>query len=81
MKREIIWRELKFVGTILLGCTVFSLGFDLFLDPNNINVGGITGIAMILRELFGFGSIGAFLFSLALLLAFIQHLAGSPAAV
>ena len=39
MKREIIWRELKFVGTILLGCTVFSLGFDLFLDPNNINVG------------------------------------------
>ena len=60
MKREIIWRELKFVGTILLGCTVFSLGFDLFLDPNNINVGGITGIAMILRELFGFGSIGAY---------------------
>lgn len=59
MKREIIWRELKFVGTILLGCTVFSLGFDLFLDPNNINVGGITGIAMILRELLGFGSIGA----------------------
>ena len=56
MKREIIWRELKFVGTILLGCTVFSLGFDLFLDPNNINVGGITGIAMILRELLGFGS-------------------------
>lgn len=60
MKREIIWRELKFVGTILLGCTVFSLGFDLFLDPNNINVGGITGIAMILRELLGFGSIGAY---------------------
>ena len=61
MKWEIIWRELKFVGTILLGCTVFSLGFDLFLDPNNINVGGITGIAMILRELLGFGSIGAYL--------------------
>ena len=60
MKREIIWRELEFVGTILLGCTVFSLGFDLFLDPNNINVGGITGIAMILRELLGFGSIGAY---------------------
>ena len=60
MKREIIWRELKFVGTILLGCTVFSLGFDLFLDPNNINVGGITGIAMILRELLGFGSIGTY---------------------
>lgn len=60
MKQEIIWRELKFVGTILLGCTVFSLGFDLFLDPNNINVGGITGIAMILRELLGFGSIGAY---------------------
>ena len=60
MKREIIWRELKFVGTILLGCTVFSLGFDLFLDPNNINVGGITGIARILRELLGFGSIGAY---------------------
>lgn len=58
MKREKLWQELRFVGMIALGCAAFSLGFDLFLDPHQINVGGISGLAMVLRELLGFGSIG-----------------------
>ena len=58
MKRENIWKELRNLGMIVLGCAAFALGFDLFLDPNQINVGGISGFAMILRELLGFGSIG-----------------------
>ena len=41
---------------ITLGCAIFALGFDLFLEPNSLNVGGMSGLAMILRELLGFGS-------------------------
>ena len=33
---------------ILFGSAVFALGFDLFLDPNGINCGGISGIAMLI---------------------------------
>ena len=43
---------------ITLGRAIFALGFDLFLEPNSLNVGGMSGLAMILRELLGFGSIG-----------------------
>ena len=60
MKSFDLKKELRSLGLITLGCTLFSLGFDLFLDPNQINVGGISGIAMILRELLGAGSIGLY---------------------
>ena len=43
---------------ILLGSAVFALGFDLFLEPNDLNAGGVSGIAMILVHLLGFGSVG-----------------------
>ena len=43
---------------IILGCFVFSLGFDLFLGPNDLNTGGISGLAMIVVHILGFGSIG-----------------------
>ena len=43
---------------IILGCIVFSLGFDLFLGPNDLNTGGISGLAMIAVHILGFGSIG-----------------------
>ena len=34
---------------IALGCAIFALGFDLFLEPNGLTAGGISGIALILR--------------------------------
>ena len=43
---------------IILGSAVFALGFDLFLGPNDLNAGGVSGIAMILVHLLGFGSVG-----------------------
>lgn len=43
---------------IVLGCALFALGFDLFLEPNALNAGGISGLAMILVHLLGFGSVG-----------------------
>ena len=45
-------------GKILLGSAIFALGFDLFLGPNDLNAGGVSGIAMILVHLIGFGSVG-----------------------
>ena len=57
MKKR-IWKELLWAGTTAIGSALFALGFAMFLIPNDINTGGISGLAMILRELLGFGSIG-----------------------
>ena len=46
------------VAKIMIGCAVFSLGFDLFLEPNGLNAGGISGIAMILTHVTGIGTVG-----------------------
>ncbi len=43
---------------IVFGCALFSLSFDLFLEPNNLNSGGVSGLAMVAVKLFGFGSVG-----------------------
>lgn len=57
MKKR-IWKEILWAGTTAIGSVLFALGFAIFLIPNDINTGGISGLAMILRELLGFGSIG-----------------------
>ena len=33
---------------IIAGSAIFSLGFDLFLEPAGINCGGVSGIAMLI---------------------------------
>lgn len=48
----------KWVAMIALGCAIFALGFDLFLEPNGLNAGGISGIAMIVLELIPVGTVG-----------------------
>lgn len=64
------WDWVKWVAILIFGAVVYSVGFDLFLEPANINCGGGSGIAMILKELtgletvFGIGAIA--FFSLAL---------------
>lgn len=45
-------------GRIILGCVLFAVGFDLFLGPNDLNAGGISGLSMILVHVLGFGSVG-----------------------
>lgn len=57
MKRNTVDR-LMWLSKILLGSAVFALGFDLFLSPNDLNAGGVSGIAMILVHMIGFGSVG-----------------------
>ena len=44
---------------ILVGCIIFSLGFDLFLLPHGMNAGGISGLSMVLVRLLDVGTVGA----------------------
>lgn len=44
----------------LVGCSVFALGFNLFLAPNELNAGGISGLSLVIVELLDFGSVGLF---------------------
>lgn len=46
------------IAKTLFGCVLFSLGFNLFLEPNGLNAGGISGLSMALVHLFGFGTVG-----------------------
>ena len=48
----------KWVAATFIGSAIFALGFDLFLIPNDLNPGGISGLSMVLVELMGFGSVG-----------------------
>lgn len=58
MQHKSVWKTLRFCGLIALGSATFALGFDLFLEPNAVNVGGMTGLAMVIRKIIGIGSVG-----------------------
>ena len=53
-----LWSKYGWIGMTILGSSIFALGFSLFLQPNDLNAGGISGLAMIFVELAGFGSVG-----------------------
>ena len=55
---ERIWKKYGWIIATLAGSAIFALGFDLFLMPNDLNPGGISGLSMIVVELLGFGSVG-----------------------
>lgn len=65
LKQKFGWILATLVGSVL-----FSIGFALFLEPNEMNSGGISGLAMVFVEFFGFGSVGSLtiLFNLPLFL-------------
>lgn len=49
---------LVWLGKIVAGCALFGAGFSLFLEPNDLNAGGISGLAMMLVHLTRFGTVG-----------------------
>ncbi len=53
-------KTFKIYGTVLVGSAVFALGFHWFLSPNLINVGGLSGVSLLLTSLLGFGGVGLF---------------------
>lgn len=52
------WNVLAVGMKILFGCVLFGLGFNLFLAPNGLNAGGISGLAMLFVQLTDIGTIG-----------------------
>ena len=58
MKKAIqtfLWLLRIFVGT-----GIFSVGFNMFLGPNDLNAGGLSGLAQLMVEVLKFGSVGLF---------------------
>ena len=51
--KTIVW-----LAKIIFGCALFGLGFAFFLEPNDLNAGGISGLAMMLVHLTGFSTVG-----------------------
>ena len=60
MKQKPLWSILRYCGLILSGNILFGLGFNWFLVPHSLNVGGLSGIAMIVQFLIGKGGIGLY---------------------
>ena len=56
MKETIV--KFKWILDTILGSVIFALGFSLFLGPNDMSAGGISGLALIFVELTGVGSVG-----------------------
>lgn len=48
---------IKNILLIVFGSAIFALAFNMFLQPNNINAGGVSGIGQLLTHLTGFGSV------------------------
>ena len=55
-----LWNRYKWIVATVFGSAVFALGFSLFLQPNDMSPGGISGLAMVAVELLGFGTTGFF---------------------
>ena len=53
-----LWNTYDWVLKTLVGSALFALGFDLFLAPNDLNSGGISGLSMVIVEILGIGSVG-----------------------
>lgn len=49
------------LAELVVGCALLALGFNIFLAPNDLNAGGLSGLAMVLHHVFGIGSIGLFI--------------------
>ena len=53
-----LWHKFGWILATILGSAVFALGFSLFLQPNDLNAGGISGLAMIVVEILRVGTVG-----------------------
>lgn len=53
-----IWSKYRWIAATVLGSAIFAIGFSLFLQPNDMSAGGISGLALIFVELTGLGTVG-----------------------
>ena len=52
------WKIVLWLGRIVFGSALFALAFAVVLDPNELNAGGVSGIAQIRVHGIGIGSVG-----------------------
>ena len=52
------YKRFGWILTTVLGSLLFSLGFDLFLLPHELNAGGVSGLSMVIHRLIPFVSVG-----------------------
>ncbi len=53
-----VWDKYGWILATIAGSAIFAFGFAIFLQPQNLNAGGISGLAQIVVELLDFGSVG-----------------------
>ena len=53
-----LWSKCKWILATVVGSAIFALGFSLFLEPNDMSAGGISGLALIFVELTVIGTVG-----------------------
>lgn len=54
-----VWKQFGWVLATIAGSAIFAFGFSFFLQPNEMNAGGISGLAQVFVEMTGFGSVGS----------------------
>ncbi len=66
-----ILKDYSWVFKTIVGSALFAFGFSIFLEPNNINTGGISGLAQAVAQIIGIGNVGllSMLLNLPLFLA------------
>lgn len=52
-------KKFSWVAATILGSALFAFGFSCFLLPNDVSTGGISGLALVVVELLGGGSVGS----------------------
>jgi uncharacterized membrane-anchored protein YitT (DUF2179 family) len=53
-----LWNKYGWIPATVAGSWIFAFGFAFFLMPGDMNAGGISGLAQVIVELLGFGSVG-----------------------
>jgi len=73
--REIIFDYTK----ILAGCAMIAVGIDMFLVPNQVVAGGLTGLAVIVNHWFGWGvGLVTLVLNLPVMWLGWKHVGGAP---
>ena len=52
------WQKYGWILATIAGSAIFAFGFAVFLQPHDMNAGGISGLAQVFVELTDIGSIG-----------------------
>ncbi len=72
MDRRKLFQYARHFLMIVIGCAAFALGFDLFLAPHCINVGGVSGMGQLLSHGTGFGSVAMWVLIINIPLFFLS---------